>query len=59
MTLSSTEKKNLAGHGIDPTASPDPQGGFVQTSGQIVSTQEEGWQETLLDKSPNGKFGGA
>jgi hypothetical protein len=59
MTVSSTEKKALATRGIDAAAPPDPQGGFIQTSGQIVSTQEDNWQETLLDKSPNGKFGGA
>jgi hypothetical protein len=38
---------------------PDPQGGFVQTSGQIVSTQNEGWEEEVKAKSPQGKFGGA
>jgi hypothetical protein len=59
MTVTAAEKKALGTRGIDATADPDPQGGFVQTSGQIVSTQEEGWQETLLDKSPSGKFGGA
>jgi hypothetical protein len=59
MTVTAAEKKALGTRGIDATTPPDPQGGFVQTSGQIVSTQEEGWQETLLDKSPSGKFGGA
>jgi hypothetical protein len=40
-------------------APPDPQGGFIQTSGQIVSTQNEGWEEEVKAKSPQGKFGGA
>jgi hypothetical protein len=57
--MNNTEKKALAARGIQPEKEPDPQGGFVQTAGQIVSTQNKGWQEELLDKSPSGKFNGA
>lgn len=59
MAITKKEKEQLADRGIDASAPPDPQGGFMQTAGQIVSTQNEGWQEELLDKSPNGKFNGA
>jgi len=59
MSITKAEREALADRGIQPEKDPDPQGGFVQTAGQIVSTQEDNWQETLLDKSPSGKFNGA